>query len=477
MTQNTNTQTSQADHITKQLGLKYPCSEVGNMERFVDQHHNHVRFIPQNKCWVVWDGIRWNFNSTATVNALAIETVRSIYDEAKGCEHEEGRKQLTRWVMQSQSNRLIQSMISMAAKHPNMVASINDFDTDDTKVNCLNGVVDLKTGELLERTSSDLFMKLAPVSYDKYAKCPAFSRFLHQIFDGDVELISWMQRALGYTLTGLTTEQLLFLAYGRGANGKSTLFECLLDILGDYARSAEFDTFLATDGANNRVKEGIAKLHGIRFALASETDSTKRFSEALVKKITGGDTLTGFHPYAASFEFRPNFKLWLLANHLPIAKDGSYGFWRRMRVIPFNRCFTEHEKDQRLSDKLKAEAEGIFAWCVRGAVNWHKELKASGGRTGIGSCSAVDEATNIYKADNDIFGQFIETCLVQTDGSQTPAKELYSAYERWCEDEGEVVCSQTIFGSRLKERGYEKTRKASGWYYLHLQVKEAEDDF
>ncbi|MEQ9106503.1 MAG: phage/plasmid primase, P4 family [Limnobacter sp.] len=469
--------TAHADHLLDELGLKFECSEVGNMERFVAHHKDKVRYVPERKRWVLWDGTRWKRCGHSDVHALALETAKGIYDEARDCKTEEGRKRSTQWALGSQNERRIRSMINMASNAPDLVASIGAFDTDPAKINCQNGVVDLKTGELIGHSSSELVMKLAPVNYLRHAKCPTFSKFLHSIFNGDVELIRWMQRAIGYTLTGLTNEQLFFLAYGTGANGKSTLFETILDVLGDYGRAAEFDTFLASDRSNTRVMEGVAKLQGIRFALASETDSAKRFSEALVKQITGGDTVTGSFLYGASFEFRPDFKLWLLANHLPFAKDGSHGFWRRVKVVPFARRFTKDEMDQTLRAKLMSEAEGIFAWCVRGAVSWFKRMEETGGQSGIGTCDAVDEATNVYRSDQDLLGQFIEDRLGEDKGNEVPAKVLYTAYEDWCREAGEQTpCAQSLFSKRLEERDILKKRKKSGVVYLDVRLNGHYDD-
>ena len=238
-----------------------------------------------------------------------MHSAKLIYDEACDCPNDEGRKKLTKWAFQSQNNGRMEAMINMASKHPEMIAKVSSFDRNELQINCLNGIIDLSSGELIGHSPSHSVMKLAPVVYPvvykQDAECPVFIRFLDQIFNRDKELISWLQRAIGYTLTGETREQVFFIAYGTGANGKSTLFETILDILGDYGRAAEFETFLSSERGNTRVMEAIAKLQNIRFALASETDSSRRFSEALVKKITGGDTVTASHLYGSSFEFRP----------------------------------------------------------------------------------------------------------------------------------------------------------------------------
>jgi putative DNA primase/helicase len=456
----------------EELGLDYECSEVGNMHRFIDQNVDRIRYIPEQKKWAVWDDTRWCLSSHSQVYQYALDTAKSIYNEARDCRNEEGRTRLTKWVLSCQNDRKIQSMINMASKIPEMQTKQNEFDAYPHLINCKNGIVDLRTSELIGRSSEDRVMKRVSVNYTRHAKCPTFINFLHQIFNGDKGLISWIQRALGYTLTGLTTEQVLFIAHGRGANGKSTLFETVLDILGDYGRSAEFETFLASDKSNTRVLEGLGKLRGMRFALASETDSTRRFSESVIKKVTGGDTLTGGALYCSAFQFQPQFKLWLLANHLPAVSDASHGFWRRVKIIPFARKFTANEIDQNMRSKLMNEAEGIFAWCVRGARNWHQLNEQSGGTSGLGKCHAIDEAVEDYRHDQDTLSEFFSATLDNSTDGSIPAGDLYSEYHAWAKSsDQDQVCSQIAFGKKMAERGIAKTRTKKGIVYTGIRLK------
>ena len=453
--------------------MKFECTDVGNMERFIAHHQNKLRYVPERKSWVVWDGGKWSHHKEAEVFQMALDTTRSIYDEAKICEIDEGRKKLTNWAYSSSSNHRINTMLTMSQRHKSLVTSINEFDRDKTKINCLNGIVDLKTGEITRQTPSDLVMKQMPVAYQRHARSPKFNKFLHDIFNGDTELIQYIQRALGYTITGQTNEQKFFIAYGTGANGKSTLFETILHVLGDYGRAAEFDTFLSQDYSNTRVMEGIAKLMGIRFALASETDSTRRFSEGLIKRVSGGDTLTGSHLYGSSFEFIPEFKLWLQANHVPMAKDGSHGFWRRVQVLPFARKFNKTEIDQSLPQRLLDEKTGVLAWLVRGAMGWFKHSELNHNSSGLGRCAAVEEATAVYRSDHDLFGQFMLDCLEDSPGETVAAGDLYEIYTNWCQDKGDQYpCGINIFGSRLQERGVQKKRKNTGIVYLDKILKD-----
>lgn len=467
-----NSESSKVIPQHEQIGMKHACDDVGNMHRFIEHNQDRLRYIVEKSKWAVWDGTRWNINRETEVFKMAIDTACRIYEEASTCPTEEGRKRLASWANQSQAHHRIKTMVTMASKYPEMTSHAYQFDTDLSIVNCVNGVLDLRTRQLEKHSSTHLITKRAAVSYDDGAKCPQFFRFLNEVFSGDKELIRWIQLALGYTMTGLSSEQTFFIAYGTGANGKSTLFELLLEILGDYGRSAEFETFLSQEKSNIRVMESVAKLQGIRFALASETDSARRFSEALVKKITGNDTITGSFLYGSSFEFRPEFKLWLLANHLPIAKDGSHGFWRRVKVVPFSKQFDLADIDQTLPDRLRTEKEGIFAWLVRGAHDWLEARDNPSRESALGTSQAVEEATNLYRSDHDLFSHFISECIADEPTATTKAADLYEAYLEWCQNNGHSdSCSNVIFSSRLQERGYSKRRKSSGYVYMDIIIQ------
>ena len=457
------------------LGLQFDCSDIGNMERFITKHRRHLRYVSDRNCWAHWNKSFWSFGAKETAYELALQTIKSIYDEITACSVEAGAAELRQWARASRSKAKVSNILSMASQHPDMVCKSQDFDRHPYLLNCQNGVLNLKSGELGFHSADLMLTQITNVKYDQSKKAPRFMKFINDIFCEDKELIEWMKRALGYSLTGDCSEQCLFIAYGTGANGKSTLFETLKDILGSYAVSSEFDTFLAKDKANVRAMEGIGKLQGKRFASASETDSSKRFSEALVKRITGEDTIVGAELYGSSYEFKPTHKLWLLANHLPSATDASIGFWRRMKVIPFDRTFSSEEMDRGLSAMLSSEAEGILAWLVDGAFEWHKMKKDGKGGTGLGACTAIDQTTDIYQYESDVFGLFLSQVITHKVGARTTAKDLFRAYLHWCDIErNETPCSQKIFGGRLDERGLKKGRKNSGVYYKDVML---EDDF
>jgi len=463
----------------QQLDMKHADTEAGNRDRFVESNKGKCLFIPDINTWTTWDGMRWKPTGIAPIMKLADETAKSIFIEAKECTNAEGMKRLSSWAVRSQSEQKLRVMINMAAAWPEMTARLYEFDCDPDLLNCLNGVVHLPSGELLGHHSSQKLMKLAPVEYKPFAKCPNFDNFIKQIFMHDVELMSWMQMALGYQLTGHVSEQVFFSAYGTGANGKSTLYETIINLLGDYAGTMQFETLLAGDKSNTRVLEAVGKLRGKRMVIASEVDSSRRLSEALIKQLTGGDTLTGTNLHHSSFEFSPSHKINLLANHMPYTKDASYGMERRIKIVPFQRKFSAEERDITLPNKLKAEKEGILAWLIRGSRRWYGVVKSGNGNPALGSCHAVDEATQNYINDNDTFGAFLVACTDKDTEAMVNASDLYASYQDWSRQNGEQYQMGTaIFSSRLQERGYTKKRTNKGNVYLGLSLKpDAEGDF
>ena len=334
---------------------EYPCTDTGNMERFVDQHQGYLRSLGTIKTWLVWDGTRWKPSDYAEVFKFALETVQSIKTEIEQAAGLTDAQNLKKWSVASESNSKTMAMLDMAAKHPSLVAKASSFDKQKMKLNCLNGVVDLGTGQLNQRTSDDLHTKVIGTNFNPKAKCPNFDKFIKEVFGGDGELISWIQRAFGYSLNGSVQEQVLFICYGTGANGKSTLLETISKILGDYSTNADFEMFLSNQKSDVRVMEAVGELKGIRLALASEVDASKRFNESLVKRLTGGDTLRGTKLQMGAFQFEPQHKLWFLCNHIPFARDGSHGFWRRIKILPFAQQFQGSSLDSALPDKLWAE--------------------------------------------------------------------------------------------------------------------------
>jgi len=450
-----------------QIPTTYQCTDLGNMQRFINQHKDYTRSTSSGS-WFKWNGKRWKPVSRADIFNLARKTVYSIQKEASRATAGVEANEINKWALVSQSEAKIRSMINMAGKHEDILIDLSAFDRDRSKINCLNGIIDLTNGNLLPRSPDDYVSKIIEVEYKPGTKAPRFQTFINQVFGNDKELIGWVQRALGYTLSGLREEQLMFIGYGSGANGKSTLLEVIARIMNDYTTTASFNTFLAGKSSDIRSMEAVGKLKGMRLALASEPDSDRRFREDIIKQLTGDAILRGARLHGESFEFRPQFKLWLLANHMPSVRDVSHGYWRRIKVIPFNQRFEGHKLDSMLPDKLWQEREGILSWLVEGAVAYHEALGISNS-TGLGPCRAIDEQVDQYRYDNDLPKRFLADCTRQSRDSRVPARDLYQAFCSWCQGIGDDdVITETVFSKRMKELGLKKPRTNAGMVYLDV---------
>jgi putative DNA primase/helicase len=423
-----------------------PCTDLGNAERLVRLFGDRIRFVPQWG-WLVWDGKRWARDAGhQRITELAEETVRQIYREAAEAQDPEERAKLAKWAIASESRQRITAMIDLAA--PMCLASPDEFDADDWFLNLENGVLNLRTFEFLPHNPNWKLTKLAPVTYDPDADCPKWKAFLQRIFHGNERLIRFVQRAVGYSLTGSTREQCLFFLHGTGANGKSTFLEVIRALLGDYAVTAEFSTFVAD--RKSSVRNDIARLHSARLVTAIEVGEGKRFAEELIKTLTGGDTVAARFLYREFFEFKPRFKVWLAANYKPEIRGSDYAIWRRIRLVPFTVTIPPEEQIPDLAEQLKEELSGILNWALEGLRDWLTN--------GLQPPPEVTEATEAYRAEMDIVGLFVQDACVLDPKAVTPSKTLYDAFRDWCAENGYEPFGQTAFGRRLAAKGFSHGR-------------------
>jgi putative DNA primase/helicase len=284
----------------------------------------------------------------------------------------------------------------------------------------------------------------------------------------NAELISFLQRAVGYSLTGSTREQCLFMLYGCGANGKTTFLEAISDVLAGYAQRTPTDTLLAKDTSG--ISNDIARLKGARFVVASEVEEGKRMAESLVKQMTGGEKMTARFMRAEYFEFMPHFKLWVGTNHKPVIRGTDQAIWRRIKLIPFNVTIPPEERDKNLLNKLRREMPGILNWAVMGCMDWQKN--------GLGEPEEVIKATNDYRSEMDVLTRFVSDCCTTATQRGTKSSELYKKYAEWSKDNGEFALSQTKFSTRMQEKGFNKTRTNRGmvWEGIAIVDDDADDD-
>lgn len=448
----------------KRVLLNARLTDLGNGERLVEMHGDALRYVPTSKKWHCWDGRRWVVDDLLDVQRRAKETVRAVGKLAFEMEYGADRIQRLKFAQDSESNGKLKAMIERAAAEPGIAVLPESFDAHPFLLNVANGVVDLSTGELGPHDRNLLMTKLVPVEYPGRddAECPLWLAFLDRVFAGDQVMISYVQRAIGYTLTGDTREQCLHLLYGTGANGKSTFQEIIADITGDYSLQADFSTFLEkkhNDGPRNE----IAALKGARYVRSSEIGEGKRFNEALIKTLTGGEKMRARFLYAEEFEFTPAFKLWFSFNHKPLIRGTDHAIWRRVRLIPFAVTIPDSEKDDMLKAKLRVELPGILRWAVDGCLAWHRE--------GLRPPDSVLAATAAYRAESDTLGAFIEECCELGTKLEEAAAPLYKAYKKWAHDGGEFEMSQTAFGRKLSDRGFDVDTSRRHKYRRGLSLK------
>jgi len=438
-------------------------TDLGNAERLVDLHGENILYCPQVG-WLIWNDKRWRRDELGEILARAKETVRLILQEAHATQDDERRQAIIRHAAKSESKERINAAVTLAQSERDIVVSADALDREPLLLNVGNGTLDLESGELHAARRSDLITKLVRASYDSAAECPRWQRFLEEIFQDDAELINFVQRAVGYSLTADMREQCFFLCYGTGANGKSTLINTVGQMLGDYAMSMPAETLLSyKKSEQDRPKNELARLKGARFVSAVENNQGGRLSEAVVKQLTGGDPVPARFLYKEFFDFRPTFKLWLGVNHKPRIIGTDIAIWRRVRLIPFNVRFTEETQDQTLKEKLRAESPGILRWAVEGCRRWLEN--------GLSAPESVKAATASYREEQDILGTFLaERCRLDDSKAKELASDLYAAYTSWCDQSGEHPVTKTSFGLMLAERGLRQGRNTVGRFWRGVEL-------
>ncbi len=441
--------------------LAYLRTDYGNAERLHALYGHEFRYC-HALGFLVWDGTRWRVDEGPELTRLALLTARELFKQA-GNESDSERREV--WVKHSlacERKTAIANAIELAKSIPGVVLPVDALDADPMLLNVQNGTLDLRTGTLKPHDPRDLITKLAPVTFDPAAGCPLWREFQDTICGGDGDLIAFKQRAFGYSLTGKTSEDALFIAYGNGANGKSTEQNLVLRILGEYANSAQFETFAVKK--NESVRNDLADLVGSRFVSASEGESRQRLAEGLVKQLTGGDVLKARFLHKEFFRFKPEFKLWLATNHKPVIRGTDGGIWRRIRLVPYAVTIPPEKRDNRLREKLEGELSGILNWLLKGCAGWLEH--------GLPDVEAVNEATKSYRQESDVLSSFLSEKCITDELHRVLAKPLYQSYKKFCEDNGDDSFGSTMFGRLLNERGYMAEKKGGKVYRLGLSLQE-----
>lgn len=465
MPSNTKTATAKAHSPAANL------SDLGNSRRFADFVKGTLLYT-ESLGWLRWDGCRWERVNEMSVLQLAREIPTRIVREAFR-KAEKPDPQVFGWARTSESESKLKAMVSLARSDPLMLKKAEDFDSNPLLLNVVNGTLNLDSGKIRSHRPTDLITRLAPVRFDSDATCPRFEKFLREVFRDDKDLMRFVQVSVGYSLTGRTNDQVFFLLHGTGANGKSVFVETIRALLGEYASTADFSTFSLSPNRSG-IRNDLARLDGARFVTASESGQGTYLDESVIKQLTGGDPITARYLYKEHFEFVPQFKMWLVTNHMPRLKDGGYAMWRRIRVLPFNATIPPEKRDGRLLDKLKAEMPGILNWAIEGCRAWLKG--------GLPQNKTVASAVESYRKETDQIETFLESECVRESGAKVNTTLAYERFSEHCRDTGQSPDGRAEFVKRLESQGLQRARSGSGgqyeWHGLRLnnvfaQVSEA----
>lgn len=366
-------------------------SDISNAEIFKNLCVGNIKFCKDYGGWFLYNGKVWKRDCNDLIKLKAMECAKQLKKIIPGSADEKYAH-----IKKTCNNAGLNAMLECAK--PMLAVESDEFDKDEYLVNCENGTVDLRTGELLEFNPENMITKIAPVTYKKEAVCPLWLKFLDEIFLSKKDLIEFMQKVIGYSMSALTTEQCLFILYGSGRNGKSKFLETIINIIGGYALSCPSSTFVQKHGSS--IPNDVARLKGSRIVTAIESNQNVNIDESMIKQFTGGDRITARFLNKEFFDFVPTFKIFLATNHKPNIRGTDKGIWRRIKMIPFDLQITEDQEDRTLGDKLKAESSGIFNWMIEGFKKYQEQ--------GLEIPPDVVEATKAYKEEEDDIGQFIK---------------------------------------------------------------------
>jgi len=435
-------------------------TEFSNAERFVELCGDKLKYI-KSIGWFVWDGRRWLEDDAKVFELYTKTVIPAIYKEAAEAIEADDRKtaeKIIKWGKRSESNSNIKNSINLASTMPEVyLKNANEMNRNPWKFNCMNGTINLKTGVLYPHNQEDLISQLSPVNYNPAAESPRWNTFLTEILSNDEDMIDFIQKAIGYSITGSVSEQICFFCHGQGSNGKGELLYALLSVMGDYGVQTAPDLLLQSKNGAPKHPTEQADLYGRRFAVAQESEQGRRLAENTLKQIVSSDRIKARRMFRDFFEFDPTHKLWFACNHRPVIIDNTHSIWRRIRLIPFEVIIPPERQDIYLREKLEAEYEGILNFIVQGCIKYQRE--------GLKPPEASIKAAEDYRDTSDGIIQFIEAkCIVDKNNESLKASisEVYSEYREWCEDEGERCMSKRAFGESLLSYGFKRGRGTSG---------------
>ena len=443
----------------------YDMTDTGNAHRLQDMFGNIIRYSYNRKKWFYWDGKVWRADDSGEIKKLADVVCEDIKREAFMEQDEKTQADLLKWANKTSSSKGKENMIKECQHLDGIPASPDDFDGYVDYVNCQNGIINLRNGELIPHDSNFMMSKICYSEYDRSGKKPTrWLQFLDEITNGNKELQKYIQKCVGYSLSGSTEEQCAYFLYGIGNNGKSTFLDTISDLLGGYAMNAQPETLMMKRFGGDGANSDIARLKSARFVTSEEPTEGVRLNEGLLKQLTGGSKITCRFLYADEFEYTPEFKIWIATNHKPIIRGTDYGIWRRIKLIPFEVNIPKEKVDKNLKYKLRKEFPQILRWAVEGCMLWMKE--------GIKDPECVVEATKEYKQEMDLLAGFLEQCVeIDYDcKDKVMASDLFRAYCRWAKDNNEHEMSSKKFFTEVGKKLPDKGRNSNGVFYKNIRL-------
>lgn len=431
-----------------------PFTDSGNAERLEILHGADLRYVTAEGKWYAWTGTRWEPDEGRALLATK-DVARRLYGLASEIQDDNIRRAMAGWARQSESSGKRAAMLTLAKAEGRIPATPADFDSDPWAFNCENGTINLRTGELRPHQRKNFITKQSPVVYDPAARSELWEQFLNTLTDGDEDFREFLQKAAGYSLTGDCSEEKLFLVLGEAATGKSTFVESLRAAFGDYSRTADFESFVQRRDAG--VRNDLAALAGRRLVVSVEVEKGRHLAEGLLKTFTGRDTVTARFLYGEHFEFRPQCKLWLVANDPPGVRHDDSGMWRRILRLPFEKVIPKDRRDPAIKARLTSEPReqaAILAWAVEGCLRWQE--------SGLQEPARVARATEAYKQEQNPLKDFAEERCELGEGCMAHPATLRTAYVQWCEGLGARPLGDKAYGAALRGFGCERVKLSDG---------------
>ncbi len=440
---------------------EYPSSDIGNSQRFAFRKQGIARYCHGYRSWFIWDGKRWGKDLTGRSIELAKDVIVRIGDEAGTQEFSDAAARLYKWAAASQARPRVDAALYLAQSV--LPIEPKDLDARTYLLNLPNGTLNLITCELMPHNKNDFLTKIAGVEFKPGEICPLWLQHLNLIFNGDRELIDAFQQVVGYTLLQDNPEQVMFILYGSGKNGKSKTIEVLSHILGEYAINIAAET-LMSKRFDTGPRSDIARISNSRLVSASEGESGSRLAESLVKSLTGGDIITVRRLYENEIEFRPTAKIWYATNHRPIIQGTDDAIWRRIWLIPFTVAIAEEKRDLEIVAKLLQEGSGILNWALEGLQKYRKA-----GR--LIQPEKVKVAVEEYRQDSDILKEFLDGWCAFKEKAEMEKSDLYRSYADWCEQNHEKPVGSKKFAIMIRERGIKERASMGKRYWIGISPR------